>query len=44
MMHFTRLIIEEERNIKESYEKIAQYSRELARVTEDSERKLLPRE
>jgi len=42
--HYTRLIIEEQQNIKESYQKIAEYSRHLARVSDDQERKLLPRE
>lgn len=44
MTYYTRLIIEEQRNIQESVQKIAEYSRQLARVSEDVERKLLPRE
>jgi hypothetical protein len=42
--YYSRLILEEQRNIQESFAKIAEYASALQRVGEDTSRRLLPKE
>lgn len=44
IIYYTRLIVEEERKIQESLAAIAEYSALLARVTEDTGRRMLTRD